>query len=427
MPSRLLRHTADTIRHMDWVYLDNNATTQPAPQVAQAIQETVEQFWANPSSVHRFGQAVRQRIELARAKIAFLIGCRPRDLVFTSGGTESNNLALRGVLDRTLPGRHRKQPSSRGVLITTRTEHAAIRETAQQLADLGVQVVYVPVNCNGLVNPQDLTAALNEHATGDAVPLVSIHWANNETGAVQQVDALATACQAHQRDRGGPRVILHVDATQAVGKIPVDVGCVPIDLLTLSAHKFHGPKGIGALYIRGGLRLIPQMLGGPQEMGRRGGTENAPGIVGFGVAADLATPWLNNHDQIAHLTARRDRFEQAVCANLPQTVIHCEEPGPTAPPRLWNTSNLGFPRLEAEAILLGLSEQGLCASAGAACSSGSLEPSPVLLAMGIPQSVAHGSVRFSLSRYSTDEEIDRAVAIIRRVVDKLMRITPMTV
>ncbi len=412
---------------MHWIYLDNNATTQPAKEVLDAMQETYERFWANPSSVHRLGQAVRQRVELARARVAKLIHCRDRELVFTSGGTESNNLALRGVLDRAAFARTPSTPP-RGVLITTGVEHPAIRQPAQALAQQqGTEVVDLPVDRHGRITPDQIVAAIQSQARTAGVVLVSVQWANNETGVIQPIEPIAQACHQARSTVSPAQVLLHVDATQAVGKIPVDVGRVPVDLLTLSAHKFHGPKGVGALYIRHGVRLWPQIRGGVQERERRGGTENTAGIVGMGAAAELAQRFLADPNRATQLAAMRDRFEQGVLDALPQTVIHAHANGHTdglAPQRLWNTSNLGFAHLASEAILVGLSERGLCASAGAACSSGSLEPSPVLLAMGVPEAVAHGSVRFSLSRFTTDPQITQAVQIVTQVVKKIARTLP---
>jgi cysteine desulfurase len=412
---------------MELVYLDNNASTRPADEVVDAVRHAQRELWANPSSVHRFGQLARQKVELARASVASLIGSHPRQIVFTSGGTESDNLAIRGVLG-----------DSEGVLITSRVEHSAVREPAEVFGKRG-KTVWLPIAPGGLIDPKAVADAIEKHAGGHAEGsvggnsgggpvLVSVQWANNETGVIQPIqkiaEAVAGACERVSADRPGRvRVYLHVDACQVVGKIPVDVGAVGIDLLSLSGHKLHGPKGVGALYVRRGLRIGRQMQGGPQELQRRGGTENTAGIIGLGVAAELAGAFLGDADQIAGLTALRDRFEASVLAALPGSVVN--GPGDLGPAaRLWNTSNIAFPGLEAEAILLGLSERGVCASAGAACSSGSLEPSPVLLAMGVPEPVAHGSVRFSLGRTTTDQEIDRALEILPKVVIRLGRVMP---
>jgi cysteine desulfurase len=406
-----------------WIYLDNNATTQPAPQVVAAMNEMLGTLWANPSSVHRFGQSVRQKVELARSSVARLINCRDRELIFTSGGTEANNLALRGVLTPgSIPGSTPGTTPGDALLITNKVEHSAIRQPAEFFAEHGVRVVYLSVSRDGLVDVESLRAALRERRA--ATTLVSVQWANNETGVIQPMAELSRAIR-EDRETAPPegdargRVLFHVDATQAVGKIPVDVKEAGVDLLTLAAHKFHGPKGVGALYARTGVRLRPQQLGGPQECDRRGGTENTPGIVGMGVAADLAVDFLADSQQVERLRGLRDRFEQGVLAACPGCVVNS-----VGAPRLWNTTNIGFPRLEAEAILLALSEKGVCASAGAACSSGSLEPSPVLLAMGIGEEIAHGSVRFSLGRFTTADEIDEALRAIPAVVERLSRTLP---
>ena len=439
---------------MQLVYLDNNATTRPADEVVAAVQHAQQELWANPSSVHRFGQTARQKIELARASVASLLGTHPRQIVFTSGGTESNNLAIHGILNHSTdstpgsPG----SPSTPGSLITSRIEHSAIREPAEAFAKIG-HTVWLPVGGGGLIDPKDVTDAILAHAdiqgttpgasetseVGDpGIPgpiLVSIQWANNETGTIQPIHDIAQAVQAAKeqiasqqpdrrprtRPRIRPRIFFHVDACQAVGKIPINLDDSGIDLLTLSGHKFHGPKGVGALYIRRGIRLHRYILGGPQELNRRGGTENAAGLIGMGVAADLAKDFLNNTDKLTQLTAMRDRFE----ADLIQAVPTAQVNGPDDPTlRLWNTTNIAFPTLEAEAILMGLSEKGVCASAGAACSSGSLEPSPVLRAMGISEPVAHGSIRLSLSRATTQQELDFALTVIPDVVRRLGLVMP---
>ena len=415
---------------MDYIYLDNNATTQPAPEVVAAMALMLEHDWANPSSVHRLGQLARHRVELARAEVARLIHCREQELIFTSGGTEANNLALRGTLHAGVRGQGsgvggRPVGPPVAKLITTAVEHPSVHEAAQMLADAGVQLVYLPIDLDGRVDPQALAAALDEHAGSAATILVSIQWANNETGVIQPIEELAEVVQSHRAAPGTPgtKVLLHVDATQAVGKIPIDVRATPIDLLTLAAHKFHGPKGAGALYARTGVRLHAQMQGGSQERRRRGGTENTVGIVGLGAAAELARKFLEDSARIARLTTLRNHLEAELAVDIATDVAvnGAQLPGTT---RLWNTSNIGFARLQAEAILLGLSERGVCASAGSACSSGSLDPSPTLMAMGVPEHIAHGSVRFSLSRYSTDEQVERAIPIVRKVVKKLAGTLP---
>ncbi len=417
---------------MDLVYLDNNATTQPADEVVQAVRHAQEELWANPSSVHRFGQLARQKIELARASVASLLGTHPRQIAFTSGGTESNNLAIHGTLAN----------ATHGTLITSRIEHSAIREPAEAFGKIG-KTVWLPVGGGGLIDPQAVTDAILANTQADenaadkqggtpgAIPgagpvLVSVQWANNETGTIQPIHAIADAVEAArkqiaERKPGRSRIYLHVDASQAVGKLPVNLDKVAVDLLTLSGHKFHSPKGVGALYVRRGLRLHRQIHGGPQELQRRGGTENTASLIGLGVAADLARSFLEDHDQLAHLTALRDRFESALLAAVPGSVINGPGEGGA---RLWNTTNIAFPGLEAEAILMGLSEKGVCASAGAACSSGSLDPSPVLLAMGVPEPVAHGSIRLSLGRATTQDHLDYALKVIPDVVRRLGLVMP---
>ncbi len=399
---------------MPLIYLDNNATTQPLPEVVAAVTEMQERFWANPSSVHRAGQQVRQRLELARASVAKLINASERELIFTSGSTESNNLALLGYLLG--PAIRAAQPK-RPLLITTKTEHPAIQQPAEALTAAGVLVVYLQVDKDGRVDPGALTAALEEHVDAQTRALVSIQWANNEMGVIQPVAALAAVCKAA---RTGLPVVFHCDATQAMGKIPVDVRAANVDMLSLAGHKFHGPKGIGALWVRSGVRLRAQNRGGPQERERRGGTENTPGIVGLGVAAEIAASFVHDAPRIGALRKLRDQLETGLLAIMPGTVVNG-----VGAERLWNTTNIAFPRLEAEAVLLGLSERGVCASAGAACSSGSLEPSPVLLAMGVEEPLAHGSVRFSLSRLTTAEEVREALDIVPRVIARLRQTLPM--
>jgi cysteine desulfurase len=383
------------------LYLDSNATTKPLPAVVDAVRECMESAWANPSSVHRLGVDARHRIELARSQVAHLVGCQEREIVFASGGTEAVNLAIFGTLES---WRERDASGPAPVLITSRLEHSAVRESADAWQRRGGETRWLQHDPTGLVDLGWLEATLVAHASRPT--LVSLMWANNETGVIQPIEKVGALCRTH-----GAR--FHTDATQWVGKMPTDVSALQVDLLSFAAHKFHGPKGVGALYLRRGVRVERQAIGGPQERDRRGGTENVAGIVGMGVAAAEAARWLVTGER-ERLRAERDRLERGLLERCPGAVVN----GASAP-RLWNTSNVGFPRLEAEAILLLLSERGICASAGAACSSGSLDPSPVLLAMGIAPELAHGSVRFSLSRLTTSEDVSEAIAEIPRAIEKL--------
>ncbi|MHC4306837.1 MAG: cysteine desulfurase family protein [Planctomycetota bacterium] len=380
---------------MDRIYLDNAATTRPADEVVTAMAECLRNDWANPSSVHRAGQAVRRSVELARAEVAELIGCLDRELMFVSGGTEAASLAVHGGLEA--------RPD-RPALVTSPLEHSAVRELAQRLEMKGTEVIWLANDRRGVVDIEDLRRVLQARA--GEIGVVSVMWVNNETGVIQPVEVIGRLCREFD-------VWFHCDATQHVGKAPADVSKLPIDLMGFAAHKFHGPKGIGALYVRSGVRLEPQLIGGAQERRRRGGTENVAGIVGFAVAARLAAQWMAGGGP-QRLAALRDSFEKRLLEADPEASVNS-----TGAPRAAGTSNIAFTGLEAEPLLLMLSERGLCASAGAACSSGSLDPSRVLLAMGIPPRLAHGSIRFSLSRETTEQEIDRAVKIVTDVVAKL--------
>jgi len=397
------------------IYLDHNATTRPCAGALAAAQRAALDLWHNPSSIHRPGQAARHGIELARESLATLLGVRPREITFTSGGTESIHLAIRGLLGT-------RRDADRPAIITARTEHAAVRDLAEELEKIAAaRIVYAPLDASGVVDAQALAGLLAPDTA-----LVSIQWANNETGAIQPVEAIHHACRA----AGVP---FHCDAVQWIGKEPVtdargDEGILshrhapgpPCDLLSVSAHKFGGLKGAGALWVRSGIRLRP-VIPGSQELGRRGGTENVPGILALGAAAEEARAWLADPAPRAMLASMRDRLESAILARVPGTVVN----GPReSTRRLWNTTNIGFPRLEAEALLLALSERGVCASAGAACSSGSLEPSPVLLSMGVPPEVAHGSLRFSIGKDTNADEIDRAADIIADRAAQLRRSLP---
>ncbi|MFK7882653.1 MAG: cysteine desulfurase family protein [Phycisphaerales bacterium] len=383
------------------IYLDNNATTQPTPNAVAAATRGLTELWQNPSSVHRPGQEARHAFELARAELAGLIGVPPRRLTLTGSGSESITLAIRGIL----------ATSHKRTLITTDVEHAAIRDLCEQLEQDGMTVKRIPLLKGGVADVTTLETLID-----DDTALVSAQWANNENGAIQPIDAIGQICRA----RG---VAFHTDATQWVGKMPCNLvapDAPPIDMLTFSAHKFHGPKGVGGLWTGANIRLRP-LMPGSQELGRRGGTENLSGVLGAGAAARDALEWLDDEQDRNRLRTMRGAFEQSVLDRCPGAIVN----GPAdLAQRLWNTTNIAFPRLEAEALLMGFSERGLCASAGAACSSGSLDPSPVLLSMGVPPHLAHGSVRFSLSRNTTQDELDQAASIIEAVVARLSTMLP---
>ena len=390
------------------IYLDNNATTQPAEAVVDAVGRVLRENWGNPSSVHDQGRRARHAVEESRETVAALIGCSPREVIFTSGGTESCNAALESSLDIAAHG-----TSGRRVIVTTRFEHSAVREKAQALALGGAEVVWLEGGSGGIIDPATLNRLLQQRANEIAV--VSIMWANNETGVIQPIRELASMCR-----RNGVR--FHTDATQWVGRMPTDLSSIDIDLLSLSAHKFHGPKGIGVLFVRRGSIVRPLIVGGPQERDRRGGTENVAGIVGCGVAAQLAHEWLSGAARETERAATlRTHFESTVCAALPDAVVI----GRTAP-RIWTTSNIAFRSLQAEAILVALNAAGVAASAGAACSSGSLDPSPVLLAMGVTADLAHGAVRFSFARTTTEDHVTQGARIVVECVGRCAASMPST-
>jgi cysteine desulfurase len=380
---------------MDCIYLDHNATTPLPPEVLAAMMPYLTNLYGNPSSTHRMGQAARAAVDKAREQMAALLGCGPERVSFTGGGTEAVNTAIRGLLAARAPRRR---------IVTSTVEHSAVRELCRALEAEGVEVVRIHVNQPGELDVAALTAAVD-----DQTAVVSLIWANNETGVLFPIEQVAELCSA----RGVP---LHVDATQVVGKLPVDLGKLPIDALSAAPHKFHGPKGVGVLYLRRGVRIRPLILGGPQEHQRRAGTENVPAIVGAGQAAEMARAHLPEMPAVA---ARRDRFEAAVLERIADTAINGRRDA-----RVPNTTNISFRALQSEAILISLSEQGVCVSAGSACSSGSLEPSFVLKAMGIDPAWAFGAIRFSLSRYTTDAELDQVLALLPPTIARLRRALP---
>jgi cysteine desulfurase len=377
------------------VYLDNNATTCVAPEVRDAMMPFFQELWGNPSSMHFFGGQVARHIEAAREKLAALIHADPSEIIFTSCGSESDNMAIYGAAETLGPA---------AKIITSRVEHPAVLGSCRHFREHGYKVIELPVDGVGQLD----LAALREAVYGGPC-LASVMWANNETGVIFPMEEIAKIVKS----AGG---ILHTDAVQAVGKIPIDVRTLPVDMLALSGHKLHAPKGIGALYVRRGTRLKTFLIGGHQEHGRRGGTENVPYIVGLGVAAELAAR--NLAEENSRVARLRDRLEQGLLP-CPDARVN----GDTRH-RLPNTTNMSFEFIEGEAILYHLSDLGICASSGSACSSGSLEPSHVIRAMGVPFTAAHGSIRFSLSRYNTDADIDYVLAHMPAVIDKLRAMSP---
>lgn len=381
---------------MRTVYLDNNATTAVAPEVRDIMLPYLGELYGNPSSMHTFGGQVGHAVEEAREKMAALLGAQPSEILFTSCGSESDNTAIWSALQT--------QPEKRRI-ITTRVEHPAILSVCQYWERQGYHVTYLGVDARGRLDLDEYAAALSEDTA-----LVSVMMANNEVGNIYPVERMAEMA----REKG---VLFHTDAVQAVGKVPLRLSGTAIDMLSLSGHKLHAPKGIGVLYIRRGVRFRPFLRGGHQERGRRAGTENVPYIVGMGEAARLAAA---NMDAERRDVARlRDRLEAGLLKAIPDCMVNGDVEN-----RLPNTSNIAFKNVEGEAILLMLDRLGICASSGSACTSGSLEPSHVLRAMGVPFNYAHGSVRLSLSRYTTEEEIDYVIAHMPDVIKTLRALSP---
>lgn len=381
---------------MTTIYLDNNATTKTAPEVLEAMTPYLTDFYGNPSSMHTFGGQVRKKIENARGQVAALINAEPEEILFTSCGTESDNTALMSAVEA-FPGKKH--------LITTLIEHPAVLNFCRHLGTKGFRTTYLGVDALGQIDPAALDNAVN-----DDTAIVSIMFANNETGVIFPVETIAT--RLHERGS-----LFHTDAVQAAGKIPIDVKKTPIDMLAISGHKLHAAKGIGALYVRKGLPFHPYIIGGHQEHGRRAGTENVASIIGLGKAAELART--NLTEEITYLGRLRDRLEQGLLNSCPHTRVIGDIVN-----RLPNTTNISFEYIEGEAILLRLNEYGICASSGSACTSGSLEPSHVLRAMGVPYTAIHGSIRFSLSRYNTDKDIDTVLEVMPGIVKELRELSP---
>ncbi|BAZ80945.1 cysteine desulfurase NifS [Sphaerospermopsis kisseleviana CS-549] len=379
------------------IYLDNNATTKVDPQVVEAMLPYLTDYYANPSSMHTFGGQLAKDVKVARENVAALLGAEDSsEIVFTSCGTEGDNAAIRAAL--------LAQPDKRHI-ITSQVEHPAVLNVCKQLETQGYQVTYLSVNNKGQIDLNELEASL----TGNTA-LVTVMYANNETGTIFPIEEIG----ARVKEYGA---IFHVDAVQAVGKVPLNMKTSTIDMLTISGHKIHAPKGIGALYVKRGVRFRPFLIGGHQERGRRAGTENVPGIIALGKAAELEL--LHLEEATKRERKLRDRLEQSLLAKIPDCQVNGDVNN-----RLPNTSNIGFKYIEGEAILLLLNKHGICASSGSACTSGSLEPSHVLRAMGLPYTTLHGSIRFSLCRYTTEEEIDQVIAVMPEIVEKLRALSP---
>lgn len=378
------------------VYLDNNATTAVAPEVIEAMAPYFKEHWGNPSSMHSFGGHVKRAIDEARQKVATLINADPSEIIFTSCGTESDNAAIRGVAEAN---------DARVNIITSRVEHPAVLGPCRYLGERGHRLYEINVDADGQFDLLQLGGALRD---GPAV--ASVMWANNETGVIFPIPEISDMVKM----AGG---VIHTDAVQAVGKIPIDVKKVPVDLLSLSGHKLHAPKGIGVLYVRKGTRLQSFMLGGHQEDNRRAGTENVPYIVGLGCAAELAQRHMLT--EVKAVAKLRDRLETGLLASCPDSRVNGDRTN-----RLPNTANISFEYIEGESILYMMSDVGIAASSGSACTSGSLEPSHVLRAMGVPFTAVHGSVRFSLSRYTTDEDVDYTLKQLPAIIARLRDISP---
>ena len=381
---------------MKTIYLDNNATTAVAPEVLAAMLPYLGELYGNPSSMHSFGGQVGEAVDTARERIAALLGAGPDEIIFTSCGSESDNTAIWSALQTQPEKRH---------LITTRVEHPAVLNVVQYWERQGYHVTLLGVDGKGRLDLDEYAAALS-----DDTALVSIMFANNEVGDIYPIQAMAEMA----KERG---ILFHTDAVQAVGKTPIDLRHLPVDMLSLSGHKIHAPKGIGVLYVRKGVRFRPFLRGGHQERGRRAGTENVPYIVGLGMAAQLSSDHMQ--EERVNVARLRDKLENGLLERIPDCMVNGDVEN-----RLPNTSNIAFKNVEGEAILLMLDRLGICASSGSACTSGSLEPSHVLRAMGVPFNYAHGSVRLSLSRYTTEEDVDYVIEKLPGVIETLRAISP---
>jgi cysteine desulfurase len=381
---------------MKVIYVDNNATTKVAPEVFEAMLPYFKEDYGNPSSMHTFGGKVDRNIKEARTSVASLLGAAPEEIVFTSSGTESDNTAIWAAIQSNPDKKH---------IITSRVEHPAVKNLFEYLSKNGYRVTFIPVDSKGRLDMDYLYENLTDNTA-----IVTIMWANNESGVIFPIEKISQIV----KERGA---VFHTDAVQAVGKIQIDLNKIDVDMLSLSGHKLHGPKGVGALYIRKGTKFSPFLIGGHQESGRRGGTENVASVVGLGKASELAADYMEEEN--TRVKQLRNKLESELLKQIPNTIINGDREN-----RLPNTTNVSFEYVEGESILLMMDELGVCASSGSACTSGSLEPSHVLRAMGVPFTAAHGSIRFSLSIYNTEEEIDFIIEKLPPIIKRLREMSP---
>ena len=383
---------------MDKIYFDHNATTPVLPEVFDAMVPYLKELWGNPSSIHWAGRGTRKAVDEARDRVCALLNCAPLELIFTSSGTEGDNHAIKGIaFSKKDKGNH---------IITTKVEHPAVLNTCKYLAKEGFDVTYLDVDADGMIDLDALKAAIT-----DKTILITIMYANNETGVIFPIPEIGEIA----RERG---VTFHTDAVQAAGKLPIDLKTLNADLLTISGHKLYGPKGVGALFARRGVRLTPLIHGGHHERNRRGGTENVAGIIGFGKACEIALADMDH--EITHLKALRDRLEKGILEKIDHVKING-----AVDRRLPNTSNISYEFVEGESLLLSLDMKGVAASSGSACTSGSLEPSHVLLAMSLSHEMSHGSVRISLGKSNTEQEIDYLIEIMPPIVARMRSMSPL--
>jgi len=380
----------------DAIYVDNNATTRVAPEVFEEMKPFLTDFYGNPSSIHTFGGQVAHKIEEAREKTADLIGAIPTEIVFTSCGSESDNAAIMGILASNPAKKH---------IITTKVEHPAVLNLCGYLHKIGYDVTYLSVDKHGRLDLDELRSSIRPDTA-----IVSVMYANNETGVIFPIEEIGKIVKEHD-------AMFHVDAVQTAGKLPIDLSRSTIDLMAISGHKLHAPKGVGVLYVRRGTMIRPFMIGGHQERGRRAGTENVASICGLGKACEMAKKHMSEEN--TRVKALRDRLESSILKGIANTFVNGD-----IEHRLPNTTNISFEFIEGEAILLMLDKFNICASSGSACTSGSLQPSHVLRAMGVPFTAAHGSIRYSLSRYNTDQEIDKIIEVMPAIIKKLRAMSP---